>query len=189
MDKKTVLIADSDRNFSEELKRCLERHDYEVLGVVEDGVDAVSFCERKKPAIVFLNENLLFLDGFHTAACLRSKGFSGIVLMIMEQYEESKTKIIQECGADGCLIKPVTEKFLIPWLQTKLVRIRDIQGLQQKKTELLKALEGKRLLEEACGILAASSGISIQEADRILTQKAEEGHISKEELAKILTSS
>ena len=189
MEKKTVLIVDSDRDFAENLKQYLEKNSYSVLPLAKDGIDAIALCEKEKPEIVFLSENLPFLDGFHTAACLKSKGFSGIVLMILEQYEEEKAKKIAEYGADGCVVKPITEKFLIPWLQTKLVRIEDIQELQKEKTELLKTLEEKRLLEEACGILASSSGISIQEADRILAQKAEEGHISKAELAKILTSS
>ena len=189
MDKKTILIADPNADLAEKLKQCLEKYEYRVLALAKDGIDAVSLCKKEKPEIVFLDENLPFLDGFHTASCLRSKGYSGILLVVLEQYEESKMKKIVEFGADGCVVKPITEKFLIPWLQTKLVRIRDIKGLQQEKTELLKTLEEKRLLEEACGILASSSGISIQEADRILTQKAEENHISKEELAKILTSS
>ena len=52
----------------------------------------------------------------------------------------------------------------------------------------MSALESRRLLEEANGIIAASEKISIPEADKILAEKAKEKNMTKEELAKILVS-
>ncbi len=189
MCKKCVLIADKDPQFVSELKNILQKNGYSIVATASDGIDAVSLCVEKEPDFAFLGENLPYMDGFYASACLRGKGYSGILFVVTEQYNDTISERIQECGADGSIVKPVTEKFLIPWLQTKLVRVGDISDLQKEKERLLETLESKRLIEEANGVIASASGVSIQEADHILEEKAKAGKLSKTELARILTSS
>ena len=107
-------------------------------------------------------------------------------------YDEKAWTVIHgalpELGINGCIIKPVTEKFLLPWLHTKLTRDNDLKFLSNEKNTLLSALENRRLVEEANGIIAVSKNVSIAEADKILTEKAKEKNVTKEELAKIFVS-
>lgn len=189
MCKKSVLLADKDPLFVSELSSILQKNGYSVIGTAGDGIDAVSLCSEKKPDLAFLGENLPYMDGFCASSCLRSKGYSGMLFITTEQYRDSISELVKSHGADGSVVKPISEKFLIPWLSTKLVRVRDISDLQEEKERLLKTLETNRVIEEADGIIAAASGVSIQEADHILEEKAKAGKLSKTELARILTSS
>lgn len=190
MDKKEVhvLIADSDAASAEELKSCLENGGYIVEAPVCDGIDAVAACLRNAPEVVFLDSGLDLLDGFKAASCVRAKGYEGTVILLSDKYEESMSRSLVDCGIDGCVVKPVTEKFLIPWLYTKLTRTGDIKVLSKEKKELLSVLENRRLIEEANGLIAASKNVSIQEADKILAEKAKEKNVTKEELARIFVS-
>ena len=171
------------------MKELLEKNEYIVDGIVSDGIDAVALCTEKNCDVLFIKENTAFMDGFKAASCLKGKGFEGSIFIIADEYDPDMTAKALAAGAEGCIVKPITEKFLIPWLYTKLTRTDYINRLSKEKQELLSSLEAKRIIEEANGIIAASAGVSITEADKILSKKAEISGKSKEELARMLVSS
>ena len=189
MNGKHIVIADDDTQFAEAMKELLEKNEYIVDGIVSDGIDAVALCTEKNCDVLFIKENTAFMDGFKAASCLKGKGFEGSIFIIADEYDPDMTAKALAVGAEGCIVKPVTEKFLIPWLYTKLTRTDYINRLSKEKQELLSSLEAKRIIEEANGIIAASAGVSITEADKILSKKAEISGKSKEELARMLVSS
>lgn len=189
MNGKHIVIADDDTQFAEAMKELLEKNEYIVDGIVSDGIDAVALCTEKNCDVLFIKKNTAFMDGFKAASCLKGKGYGGSVFIMADEYDQDMTAKALAAGAEGCIVKPVTEKFLIPWLYTKLKRSGDINRLSKEKQELLSSLEAKRIIEEANGIIAASAGVSIMEADKILSKKAEISGKSKEELARMLVSS
>lgn len=189
MNGKHIVIADDDTQFAEAMKELLEKNEYIVDGIVSDGIDAVALCTEKNCEVLFIKENTAFMDGFKAASCLKGKGFEGSIFIMADKYDPDMTAKALAAGAEGCIVKPVTEKFLIPWLYTKLTRTDYINRLSKEKQELLSSLEAKRIIEEANGIIAASAGVSITEADKILSKKAEISGKSKEELARMLVSS
>lgn len=189
MNGKHIVIADDDTQFAEAMKELLEKNEYIVDGIVSDGIDAVALCTEKNCDVLFIKENTAFMDGFKAASCLKGKGYGGSVFIMADEYDPDMTAKALAAGAEGCIVKPVTEKFLIPWLYTKLTRTDYINRLSKEKQELLSSLEAKRIIEEANGIIAASAGVSITEADKILSKKSEISGKSKEELARMLVSS
>ena len=189
MNVEHIIIADGDTLSANEMKSVLEKNGYIVDSVVDDGIDAVAECSEKSPDVLFIKDNARFMDGFSAASCLKSRGFSGAIFIISDSYDQEMMQKALSAGAEGCIVKPVTEKFLIPWLYTKLTRAKDISRLSEEKKNLLASLEEKRLVEEANGIIASSAGITIPEADKILSKKAKAGRISREQLARMLVSS
>lgn len=189
MNGKHIVIADDDTQFAEAMKELLEKNEYIVDGIESDGIDAVTVCSEKNSDVLFVKCDTDFMDGFSVASCLKGKGYGGSVFIMADEYDPDMTAKALAAGAEGCIVKPVTEKFLIPWLYTKLKRSGDINRLSKEKQELLSSLEAKRIIEEANGIIAASAGVSIMEADKILSKKAEISGKSKEELAQMLVSS
>lgn len=189
MNGKHIVIADDDMQFAKALTELLQKNEYVVDGIVSDGIDAVTVCSEKNSDVLFVKCDTDFMDGFSVASCLKGKGYGGSVFIMADEYDPDMTAKALAAGAEGCIVKPVTEKFLIPWLYTKLKRSGDINRLSKEKQELLSSLEAKRIIEEANGIIAASAGVSITEADKILSKKAEISGKSKEELAQMLVSS
>lgn len=183
-----MIIADKDMAFAKEMIAFLEKNGYIIDAVAGDGIDAIAVCSEKKPDVLFVKDDIDFMNGFSVAACLTEKGFCGAIFIVADEYDSDMTAKALDSGADGCIVKPVTEKFLIPWLYTKLTRNEDINRLSKEKEKLLSSLEAKRIIEEANGIIAASSKVSITEADVILTKKAKARKMSKEQLAKMLVS-
>ena len=184
--KKRFVVADSDKEFVEEIKNILEKNGYTFAGSAADGIDAISECNIKRPDIIFVKKNLDFIDGFKISFNLREKGYSGLIILIGEKYSSEASKRALSCGADGFITKPVTEKFLVPWLLAKSARSEEKRNLFTEKTELLSKLEHKRTESEALGIIASSMGISFAEAKKLLEKKAEDKNMSFEEIAKLV---
>lgn len=184
--KKRFVVADSDKEFVEEIKNILEKNGYTFAGSAADGIDAISECNINLPDIIFLKKDLDFIDGFKISFNLREKGYSGLIILIGEKYSSEASKRALSCGADGFITKPVTEKFLIPWLLAKSARSEEKRNLFTEKTELLSKLENKRTESEALGIIASSMGISFSEAKKLLEKKAEDKNMSFEEIAKLV---
>ena len=189
MSSRHIVIADGDTQSAKAMKELLEKNEYVVDALVCDGIDAVAVCSEKNSDVLFVEDKAAFMDGFSVASCLIGKGYGGSIFIMTDEYDPNMTAKAIAAGAEGCIVKPITEKFLIPWLYTKLTRTDDINRLSQEKQELLSSLEAKRIIEEANGIIAASAGVSIIEADKILSKKAEVSGKSKEDLARILVSS
>lgn len=183
------MIADGDTQSAKAMKELLEKNGYVVDALVGDGIDAVAVCSEKNSDVLFVKCDTDFMDGFSVASCLKGKGYGGSVFIMADEYDPDMTAKALAAGAEGCIVKPVTEKFLIPWLYTKLTRTDDINRLSKEKQELLSSLEAKRIIEEANGIIAASAGVSIMEADKILSKKAEISGKNKDDLARMLVSS
>lgn len=184
--QKYVLIADNNADFINELKTVLEKNGFNVIGTAGDGIDAISECAEKNPDIVFVKKDLEFIDGIKVSFCLREKGFYGLIVIVSEDYSSDAAQKAIYAGADGIITKPITEKFLVPWLYTKLKRTIEKRELFDEKRKLLSELENKRIESEALGIIASSMNVSISEAKKILEKKAEANGITSEEVAKLI---
>lgn len=184
--QKYVLLADNNSDFIIELKTVLEKNGLKVIGTAGDGIDAVSECAEKNPDIVFVKKDLGFIDGIKVSFCLREKGFSGLIVIVSEDYSSDDVHKAISAGADGIITKPLTEKFLIPWLFTKFKRTGEKRELFYEKNKLLSELENKRIESEALGIIASSMNVSIPEAKKILEKKAETKGITAAEIAKLI---
>lgn len=184
--EKRVLIADKDAAFISGMKNILEKNGYSVIGTADDGIDAVSVCMEKEPEILFIKQNTEFIDGLKASACLREKGYGGFIVIVCDDYSAEITRKAISSGADGVITKPVTEKFLVPWLFTKLKRTGDKRNLFNEKNRLLSELEDKRLESEALGIIASSMKTTIVRAKEILDKKAKAMGVAPAEVARLI---
>ena len=69
-----------------------------------------------------------------------------------------------ETGVFGYLAKPFREQDLLPALDTARARHAEFAGDAQQAASLLEALEARKSIERAKGILMAKEGISEDEA-------------------------
>lgn len=80
-----VLIADSNEEFCGRLKKTLEQtsgHEYEIVGIADDGAKAVELLSSTKPDVLILDLMLAKLDGIAVLkrACLLDKPPVALVL-------------------------------------------------------------------------------------------------------------
>ena len=74
--------------------------------------------------------------------------------------------------ATGTPIKPFTESTLLPNINIAIARYREFLDIHQQAATLQDALEARKLIERAKGVLMEKQGLSEQEAYRRIQQQS-----------------
>ncbi len=119
MDKISILIADDQLLFAENLKIMLETltDDIRVAGIAADGVQAVEMAEALNPDIILMDIRMPNMNGVDaTKAILRKNKSQKIVIMTTFQEEDYVTATLNH-GAIGYLLKNMKSSDLITALR------------------------------------------------------------------------
>ncbi|ADG82538.1 sporulation transcription factor Spo0A [Thermincola potens] len=104
-----IVIADDNREFCELLKEFIsQEEDFNLVGVANNGVEAVEIITREKPDVVVLDIIMPHLDGIGVLEKLASSGMSPKpkVIMLTAFGQETVTQRAIELGADYYILKP-----------------------------------------------------------------------------------
>ena len=131
MEKKTILIADDNREFCEILNKFLStEEDFEVVGIAKDGLDALEKIEKENPDILILDIIMPHLDGLGVLESLHKLNLDKIpnVVVLSAVGQDKVTQRAFELGADYYIVKPFDFK-------TFVKRLKQIFGKNIKKSE------------------------------------------------------
>lgn len=107
-EKISILIADDNREFCETLKDFFQQQDdFELVGIAQNGVEAVDYIEQKKPDIVVLDVIMPHLDGIGVLEKLAAQaGYRPKIIMLTAFGHQSVTQRAVELGVDYYILKP-----------------------------------------------------------------------------------
>ncbi|WP_321515252.1 PAS domain S-box protein [Marinifilum fragile] len=110
--KKKILIVEDDNLISTIFRMFLKELGYDLLGIVEDGKEAIRLCEKLNPDIVLMDVHLGGdLDGIQTTELIKSK-FDIPVIFLSSDTEESTIQRVINTHSYGYLVKPIDKKEL-----------------------------------------------------------------------------
>ncbi|NEN82750.1 response regulator [Paenibacillus elgii] len=101
-----LLLVDGQPSIRESLQMMLAREkDFEVVGLTEDGEQALEQCERLRPHVVLMDLHMPRMDGVEAAKRVKQK-HPGIRVLIMTTFQETEKAVeALRSGADGYLLK------------------------------------------------------------------------------------
>jgi two-component system response regulator (stage 0 sporulation protein A) len=108
-EKISILVADDNREFCETLKEFFQQQDdFELMGIAQNGVEAVDCIEQKKPDIVVLDVIMPHLDGIGVLEKLAvaQTGYRPKIIMLTAFGQQSVTQRAVELGVDYYILKP-----------------------------------------------------------------------------------
>ena len=112
-EKKKILIADDSSFLRNSLKKILEKHQYNVVGMAENGLETITKYKELKPDLVALDIIMPQMNGLETLRLLKSIDPNACVVMVSSMSsKESVTDCIQ-AGAKSYILKPFEEKKVI----------------------------------------------------------------------------
>lgn len=113
--KKTVVIADDNAGLTLSLKEFFDsKSDYEVVGIAENGVVALSMVERFDPDFLLLDIVMPELDGFGVLSAIKSK--RPTVIMMSQLNTDGFVQKALRYGAKYFLAKPFNFDVLLKTL-------------------------------------------------------------------------
>jgi response regulator NasT len=152
MAKARVLICEDEGLTALRLKTSLTRMGYEVVGEARNGEEGVAEAARLKPDAILMDIRMPKLDGIAATERIMSERPTAIV-MITAYSERELVEAALRAGASGYLVKPVSDDQIEPALEVALSRFAELADLRGELTDLKEALEARKLVERAKGIL------------------------------------
>ncbi|MDO0825639.1 ANTAR domain-containing response regulator [Desulfosporosinus nitroreducens] len=180
-----VILADDEPITLLDIKEILIEEGYKVIGECEDGVSAVNLAKILKPDLVILDIKMPVMNGIDAAKILSQERIAPVLLLTAY----SSNEFIEQAGAAGVLaylIKPVTKNCLIAASKIALKRAQEFNVLRDENLSLQDALETRKLIERAKGILEKEYLLSEENAFKKIRQISMKQNKSMKDVAKAI---
>ncbi|AJS58236.1 helix-turn-helix transcriptional regulator [Paenibacillus sp. IHBB 10380] len=108
-----LLLVDDQPFIRESLRTLLEgQRDLQVVGMAEDGQQAVTMCEQVQPQVVLMDLDMPNMDGVSATKIIKQKWPDIHVLILTTFQEKEKAIEVLRSGADGYLLKSMEPREL-----------------------------------------------------------------------------
>jgi response regulator NasT len=165
-----LLLADDDRVILATLAEDLIEHGYDVQ-TASTGEEAVAACHLSPPDLAILDIRMPVMSGIDAARLVRAEHDVPILFLSAYSDKEMVEHAVAE-GALGYLVKPISIEKLIPAIVTAIARARDLQTAERSQQHLTQAMQSKREVDVAIGILIERFSISRDIAFEVLRRLA-----------------
>ena len=128
-------------------------------------------CRAAQPDLVITDIKMPGLDGIAAAAEIFRERPTPVILV--SAYHDPE--LVERAGAEcvfGYLVKPIKEADLPPAIAVAMGRFEQFRALRQEADDLRQALEDRKLVERAKGVLMRRSGVDEADAYRRLQKLA-----------------
>lgn len=166
-----IAIGEDNEDHRILLQRTLERLGHTIVGMADCGSDLVELCLEKSPDLVITDIKMPDMDGLAAAAKISAESPRPIIV-VTSHLEEDYVKRAQSEQILAFLVKPITEKELIPAIAIVMRRFEEFEQLRSENKTLHQTLQERKVIERAKGILQAQGGMTEGEAFRRLQKLA-----------------
>jgi len=165
VERTRVIIADDESIIRMDLREMLTNLGYLVVGEVGDGRSAVNLARELRPDVVIMDIKMPDMDGIDAAKVLTEERVSPVLLLTAYSQQELIERA-KDAGVVGYIVKPFRESDLAPAIEVAVARFAEFRALEKEVGDLKLALETRKLVDRAKGILMDSQGITEAEAFR-----------------------
>jgi response regulator NasT len=172
-----VLIAEDDPLIALGLAERVRSLGHEALGPAADGAEAIELARADTPDLYLFDIEMPNLDGLRAAQQLAAEGLRRPVVVITGVQDETLVERAIASGVGAYLTKPVDTRELQAALGLSAARHQEFQQLEAEVERAQQALEDRKLVERAKGLLMSALGLSEQDAFRRLQTTARERNL------------
>jgi two-component system, response regulator PdtaR len=175
MDSLRILIADDESIRLLSLCAQLKALGHQVVGEASTGEEAVALATSRRPDLAILDIKMPGMDGIEAAERITQS--HPIPIILLTAYSEAQlVERAAQANISAYLMKPVSEEDLLPAITLALTRFKQFQALRQEVSDLREALEARKVIEKAKGILMRRLDLTEEEAFRRLQRQSQEGN-------------
>jgi two-component system, response regulator PdtaR len=186
-DSLRVLIADDEPIARLDLKRMLQNLGHVVVAEASDGDTALRLAEEMHPDLAILDVRMPGQDGLEVARRLAAEKIAPTLILSAFSEKEYLDRS-REAGCLCYLVKPLREKDLAPAIATTAALHDRLYALERDIEDLQEALQTRKAVERAKGILMDRLHISENEAFRRIQQESMESRRYVREVAEEIIS-
>src|SRR5437762_3209189 len=171
MDPLNLVVADDASIIRLDLKETLERMGHRVVGEAGDGQRALELARQLRPDLVILDIKMPVMDGIDAARVLTQERIAPVMLLTAYSQQDLVRRAV-DAGVFSYVVKPFTEADLLPAIELAIARFHEFDAIRQEAADLREALETRKAVDRAKGLLMSQHGLSEPEAFRRIQQRS-----------------
>jgi response regulator NasT len=182
-----VIIADDEPRMRDFLWKSLERMGHMVVAGARTGRELIEQCRKHQPELVITDIKMPDMDGIEAAEEIYH--FRAVPVILISAFHDdeivrraSRTQIL------AYLVKPIKDTDLGPAITVAMQRFREFEELRIEATDLKQALEDRKVIERAKGILMKRTGLTEPDAFRRLQKLASSKSQKLVEIARMIVT-
>jgi response regulator NasT len=178
-------VADDERDMRDYFQQILPLLGHQVVAVAQTGRELVDRCLKTHPDLVLTDIKMPDMDGIDAAAQIYQKAPISVILVSAYHVAE----FIRRAEADhvmAYLVKPIKQADLEPAIGIAMHRFEQFQALRKETSDLKQALEDRKVIEKAKGILMKKAGLDENDAFRRLQKLASDKNRKLIEIAHMI---
>jgi response regulator NasT len=180
-----IAVADDEPDMRDYFRKILPRLGHTVVSAACTGRELVGHCHAMHPDLVITDIKMPDMDGIEAAEAIYKEWPLPVILV--SAYHDPE--LIERAEADhvmSYLVKPIKQADLEPVIGLAMHRFEQFQALRQETADLRQALEDRKVIERAKGILMKQSGQNEQDAFRRLQKLASAKNLKLVDLSRMI---
>jgi AmiR/NasT family two-component response regulator len=178
-----VLVAEDDPLIALGLAERLRSLGHEPIGPASDGQQAIELARESPPDLYLFDIEMPNVDGLEAATRLAADGLRRPVVVVTGVDDPSLIERSIASGVSAYLTKPLDSRELEAALVLAAARHTEFQALEAEVDRAQQALEDRKLVERAKGLLMSALNLSEQDAFRRLQLTARERNLRLADVA------
>jgi len=182
-----VALAEDERDIREYLEEALRRQGHEVVVSAGSGKEVLALAREARPDLLLTDIKMPDLDGIDLAAELNRE--RAVPVILVSGHHDAD--LVRRAAADhilAYLIKPISEADLAAAVPLAMLRFRHFRALAEEAVGLRQALEDRKVIEKAKGILMRRLRLDEDDAFRRLRMHASNHNSKLVEVARQVAS-
>lgn len=156
-----------------------------IVGTGASAAEAPVLVERCRPDVLILAVGLPDGDGVDAAREVMARAPCPIILLT-SRTEATVIERARAAGAMAFLVKPLRPEELRPAIELAVARFREFEAVRKENEDLRKAIESRKLVERAKGLLMEQEGLSESQAFRRIQKASMDSRKSMAEVAEAI---
>jgi response regulator NasT len=180
-----ILLAEDELAVAAAVGEQLQALGHEVVAEASSGTEAVRLAVEAKPDLAIMDIKMPDGDGIEAARRIAEQ-FPIPVVFLTGHYDEGLLAGAAASGGLAYLLKPATTDQLQVALILACQRFGEMKCLRDQVTHLQEALEARKLVARAKGLVMQQHGITEEEAHRWMQTEASRSNTKLVDLARAL---
>jgi response regulator NasT len=180
-----ICVADDEADMREYYEKILPRLGFDVVAVAETGRELVEHCRQLQPDLVITDIKMPDMDGIEAATIIYRERPIPFIL-VSAYHDQALINRAEDDHIMAYLVKPIEQKQLLPAIAIARRRFEQFQALRQEATDLRQALEDRKTVERAKGILMRRAKLDEQAAFSRLQKLSREQNRKLVEVARMI---
>lgn len=181
-----VVVADDDGKACKKAVEFLQNNGYQVVGEAADGLEAVMVCRRERPDFVIMDLSMPVMTGLEAIRVIHREKLAGFIIVLTSCRNKALLHQAAQEDIMGYLVKLVEESALLGAVEVALCQEDHIMKAERECEKTKKALEDRKYIEKAKGLLMEHRKLSENEAYSYIRRQAMDKEQTMAEIARIL---